>query len=582
MKSKWHLFMAIGLILFLVSSVVGCTQEPTPVPSQPEPAPASAPTTPLPTPAPAPDKPISTTKDELEKDYQQHFEQGNMYLDQEQWDKAIAEYTQARKLAPDNAEALVGRAIANAWAGNYKQAENDFNTAYSMSYEKFMTADADVAWGIAITAQHSCSLDEAEYLFGRAISVDSDNPDAYTGRALMHLKEAYCWGIEYESSGARHLRQAISDFDKAVELDPDGIQGRIKRFNFEGDMAFLPNYIEANKRRGELLVSAYHYYSRALEAYDRVLEVCPDDVEALIGRGNAYMGLQQYDLALYDFDKASELAPDNPHAYAGCTSADQLPFIQGNIYLEQRAWDEAITEYTKAIELNPEYANAYAKRAVAYLEDCNYHLWGFCEYGRVIADCEKAKTLNPAITLDTKLAYAYSQQGDCHYDNREYEESIINYTKALELDPNISCRRPIDVYWGLIYDSLTCHEYDKAIEYANKAIELNTGDNDYYYRQLAEAYYGRGYDHFRHSGFPFDEAIADYTRAIELDPTNAEYYLSRAYIYETLAFSHYEWGRVAEGKNSTNKAIADYRQALELSQDAWQKEQILKKIEELL
>jgi len=519
-----------------------------------------------------------------------------MYLDQEQWDKAIAEYTQARKLAPDNAEALVGRAIANAWAGNYKQAENDFDTAYSISYERFLTADADVAWGIAITAQHSCSLDEAEYLFGRAISVDSDNPDAYTGRALMHLQEAYCWGIEYESSGFYHLRQAISDFDKAVELDPDGIQGRTKRFDFEDDMAFLPNYIEANNQRGALLVNEYHFYSDALEAYNKVLEVHPENVEALIGRGNAYMGLEQYDLALHDFGKASEFAPYNSHAYVGVTTAEQLPFIQGNAYMEQKQWYDAIYEYTQAIELNPKFAEAYANRGAALLERLKYELSAGHEsnYKLAIADCEKAIELNPLVKLKITLAEAYVQRGYYYFyrgrwGSGYYDKAITDYTMAMKLDPLvIECQRLLDVYDSQADYLNLQYEHEAAIAYFTKAIELDCGNiecqrllNEYFYRQLAEAYHGRGYDHYRHSGFPFDEAIADYTRAIELDPTNAEYYLSRAYIYETLAFSHYEWGRVAEGKNSTNKAIADYRQALELSQDTWQKGLILEKIEEL-
>lgn len=549
-----------------------------------------------PAPSPTPDKPISTTNDELEKDYQQHFEQGNMYLDQEQWDKAIVEFDKAIKLNPGDAEALINRAIANAWAGDYKQAENDFNTTYSMSYEKFLTADAYVAWGIAYTVQSDYF--EAESCFDSAISRDPNNPDAYTGRALMHLKKAYSnWeGIEYESMGYYYLRQAISDFDKAVELDPDGIQGRIKRFNFEGDMAFLPNYIEANKRRGELLVSAYHNYSDALEAYDKVLEVHPENVEALIGRGNAYIGLEQYDLALHDFGKASEFAPYNSHAYVGVTTAEQLPFIQGNAYMEQEQWYDAINEYTQAIELNPEFAEAYANRGAALLERLKYELSAGHEsnYKLAIADCEKAIELNPLVKLKITLAEAYVQRGYYYFyrgrwGSGYYDKAITDYTMAMKLDPLvIECQRLLDVYDSQADYLNLQYEHEAAIVYFTKAIELDCGNiecqrllNEYFYRQLAEAYHGRGYDHYRHSGFPFDEAIADYTRAIELDPTNAEYYLSRAYIYETLAFSHYEWGRVAEGKNSTNKAIADYRQALELSQDTWQKGQILEKIEEL-
>ena len=246
----------------------------------------------------------------------------------------------------------------------------------------------------------------------------------------------------------------------------------------------------------------------------------------------------------------------------------KVHFEQGNIYLNQEQWDKAIAEYTKSIELNPVFANAYAKRALASLLEQEYNQTMDCLGKAAIQDAEKAFELNPAVELDKRLARAYVFQGDCYHFNMDYEESLIYYTKALELDPSISCRRPIDVYGELINDSLTYGEYDKAIEYANKAIELNTGYSDYYYRQLAEAYYGRG-DYYHEYGHDYaDDAIADYTKAIELDPTNAKYYLSRANTYGTLAFSHYAWGRVPEQVDCYNKAIADYTKAIELNPDA--------------
>lgn len=426
-----------------------------------------------------------------------YLNSGYARIDECEYDEAINDFNQALELAPDDAEALVGRAIANAWAGYYTQADNDFNMAIEMSFGRFtlMTADAYVAWGIAIAAQYSSysKLDEAEYLFDSAISRDSNNSDAYTGRALMHLKEAYGDVIEAESIGFHRLSDAISDFEKAIELDPEGIQGRIKRFSFEGDMAFLPNYIEANKRRGAVLVSTDIYCSNGLEEYDRVLKVCPDDVEALVGRGSAYMGLQQYDLGLHDFDRAIGLTSDKP--------------------------DKALI---------------------------------------------------------------HARRGDCFFQNQKYDEAAADYAKALELDPLI---RPSTVYIKLIDEldeqierDLYDQQYDRAIMYITKALAFKP--TEYYYHKLAEAYDGRGMYRYEHGGHDeTDEAIADFTRAIELDPDNAEYYFSRALIYSTLA--DYYWDKVDYHWNqyenqlfeealtglvdSNNKAIADFTKVIEFT-----------------
>ena len=444
MKGKWLLVPILGLILLMAVSVVGCA------PSLGE-----------------------------------YLNNGYTHIDEREYDEAINDFNQALELAPDDAEALVGRGIANTWAGNFEQAEDDFDSSLQMSYGSFslMTTDAYVAWGMVITAQHSGSerFDEAEYLFDSAISIDSNIPDAYTGRALMHLKEAYYRGIKYESMGYYYLRQAISDFEKAIELDPEGIQGRIKRFSFEGDMAFLPNYTEAYNRSGALLVSAYRRYSDALEAYEKVLEVYPEKVEALIGRGSTYMGLQQYDLGLHDFDKAIELTLDK-----------------------------------------------------------------------------------------SDKALIYARRGECFFQNRKYDEAAADYAKALELDPLIKSRTPSTVYIELIDElierDLHDQQYDRAIMYITKALAFKPEDTEYYYHKLAEAYHGRGMYCYEHGGYDeTDEAIADFTRAIELDPTNAGYYLSRAFVYYMLVDYYWDYGPVAKKVESNNKAIADYTRAIELA-----------------
>jgi len=84
-------------------------------------------------------------------------------------------------------------------------------------------------------------------------------------------------------------------------------------------------------------------------------------------------------------------------------------------------------------------------------------------------------------------------------------------------------------------------QYEEAIEDYSKAIELNPND--------AEAYNNRGtaYDELQHQ----EEAIGDYSKAIELDPNDAEAYNNRGNAYGEL--QHQE------------EAIGDYNKAIELN-----------------
>jgi len=260
----------------------------------------------------------------------------------------------------------------------------------------------------------------------------------------------------------------------------------------------------------------------------------------------------------------------------GCAAGYQKHFEQGNAHLAQGQWDEAIIQYTEAIQLNPEFADAYAKRAVAYLQEREYGLAPGNEYNSVIADCEKAIELNPLVKLDAALARAYVRRGDYYFEQWDYDEAIADYIRAMELDPLIECRSPAHVYAYRAERHLESHNYDQAIADFTQAIELDSGDNEYFYSRLAEAYCGRG-DHYVKYWEP-DKAIADFTKAIELDPDEAEYYYCRGETYYHLA--DYYWDKadyyryqdevqlfeeaVINLVNSKSKAIADFTRAIEL------------------
>jgi tetratricopeptide (TPR) repeat protein len=86
-------------------------------------------------------------------------------------------------------------------------------------------------------------------------------------------------------------------------------------------------------------------------------------------------------------------------------------------------------------------------------------------------------------------------------------------------------------------------KYDQAIAFYTKAIELNPEDSSFY------ALRGDSYEYKNE----YDQAIADYNKAIEMDPGHWWAYETRGNIYKS--------------KGEYDQAIADYTKAIELKPD---------------
>ena len=105
--------------------------------------------------------------------------------------------------------------------------------------------------------------------------------------------------------------------------------------------------------------------------------------------------------------------------------------------------------------------------------------------------------------------------------------------------------------------------YDKAISYFNKAIELDPNN--------AVAYHNRGLVYFKTGSYyntePFYEAISDFSKAIEVDPNYVDAYYNRGLAYNNL-FHHYQKLPAEtfppEIEDKYHEAIADFDKVLEL------------------
>ena len=124
------------------------------------------------------------------------------------------------------------------------------------------------------------------------------------------------------------------------------------------------------------------------------------------------------------------------------------------------------------------------------------------------------------------------------FDDKNWDELIPTCTEIIELEKLPRVKAFTYFRRGLAYDKKG--DLDRAIADFTKALELDPNHAPaYYYRGLA---YDKKGD--------LDRAIADFTKALELDPNHAP-----AYYYRGLAY---------DKKGDLDRAIADFTKALEL------------------
>ncbi len=208
-----------------------------------------------------------------------HIQDPARYLEN-QYDSAIAEYTEAISLDSSYVEALTNRGVLRDLENDHAAAIKDYTLAIRIN-----PADATAYSKRASIYASLGRFDEAVADYSAAINLDSST---YEFDPTLHFANAYFGrGEAYYKLGK--LDKAIADFDSALVLSPGH------------SLAYL--------RKGAAFAGEEHYDS-AISAYTKAISLLtPDEYHgsrmlAYLLRGNAWKALGQYDTAIADYRRA--------------------------------------------------------------------------------------------------------------------------------------------------------------------------------------------------------------------------------------------------------------------------------------
>jgi len=183
---------------------------------------------------------------------------------------------------------------------------------------------------------------------------------------------------------------------------------------------------------------------QALVHCQRLIELRPDDFEALEYVGMLYSTVGRYDEARACLEKAISLNPQQPTVYLNL----------GNAFAKEKRWPEAIEAYEKAISLAPEFpppfiALGHVMRVRGDLDASSAHFF-------------RAYELEPETPRGLK-SLAKSQ-----VDRQDYDGAVESLLRVVSLNPNDD-----DAYGRLGAILQRLGRFQEARGHFERAIQLN-------------------------------------------------------------------------------------------------------------
>ena len=352
------------------------------------------------------------------------------------------------------------------------------------------------------------ALGQLEAIWIRELKINTSNTVAHANLAsILQKKKNYAGALQeyqYAEYYAQRDPKATLDVKKMIRLNLGTLYQETRRFDL------------------------------ALSAYNTVLQIAPEDTRALLNKASLLKDQGATEDALKAYYQLLAVQPDleaahqavfaiiinptlSPEAqvqglkgYAQRFAGNAL--IQSKIgeqFHQRKLYDEAITAYQNALTIKPDMTAALANLGAAYQAKG--------DYTQAAEAFEKARALEPKNPLFAKLAQDLNQvrlgqdlnQGLALQQSGKYAESIPFLEKAADkaqFDKTTSPSSVAEIFAALGVAYQNTNRLDDALNQYSKAIESDKSNASYVFYQ-ATVY---------HQQQSWEKAKASYQKTIQL------------------------------------------------------------------
>src|SRR5215472_12251115 len=359
---------------------------------------------------------------------------GIVYASESQFEKANAHFEAAVQLEPTSAAARSNFGTNLVRLGKTELAEQQFRKAIALAPEDY---EANHNLGELYARLNRVS--EALPYLEHAQRIDRTSYDNGYDLALAYL-------LSGRLVDARHLIDSLIGGKNTAELH--NLLGQVEEK--DGNFVAAANQFEQAARMdpsegnifdwgSELLL--HRTLEPAIEVFEQGSKLHPDSPRMAIGLGMALYSLGKYDEAVKSLLRAADLDPSDPRGY---------PFLSRAFDSSPSQANEVIERFRRFAELQPTNGRAFYYYAVS--------LWKSKREQDANLDVGQIEfLLKKSIALAPDLPEAHLQLANLYSDQKKYAESIPEYLRARELNPDLA-----DVHYRLAQAYVRTGEKDLA------------------------------------------------------------------------------------------------------------------------
>ena len=436
-----------------------------------------------------------------------HFELGTAHKELKHFGKAIKEFDLSFGHSKDSVESLLEKAhcliLMNRLSTASNVLEQILSTRHGVARAYVLKAQVYEKQGFSSKAKDELT---------RALHYNPHSLLALEMRAKLLMRagkpQQALHDIDNLSRMARH-RPGVFLMRARIHVSLKDYPAALKDYEIAEQLE--PNSHEIIKEK----VTVFFKMGRpkkVLETLASRLDKGVQDVDVLILRARAYIGLRSYSAAEKMLHRALRIQPSHApaHLYMGVAA------------MRQGHWDAALAYFNRAIELDSSLTAAYKERARTFVK--------LEEHVRAMEDLSLAANVDPS---DGEI---FAMRGSSYVRQKLYNAAIDDFTRALERTPG----DPRTLY-ARAYAYSEKEDLDSAIQDLNTLLQILP--------RSCRALCLRGVVLMKKGSI--EQARTDFDEAVKCDPKNSIFYNNRGYF-------HYKTGSYDAALGDFNRALSIY------------------------